>query len=213
DRINQPLSFSSGVGAYYKYWLKPGFGIGTGVEMHQYQSQVKLDKLDSFFGKDPHLSDVKFNTNLYQINWPVTALFKTQSSERIGWYTNVGLILSYRFWEDFESSAIQTQLGREVGPVISDSNWESDLSSFFIGAEVDAGISIKLSRHIIVQAGANVMTGLSPIDKNSDQSFYTNKYAGQHNPLWMDPDSRNFVRFAGLKVGFSYILGKYDTNK
>jgi len=212
DRINQPLSFSGGFGVNYKYWIKPGFGIGSGMEMILYQSHVELDKLNAFVEKDPHLSDIKFNTSLYQINWPLTAYFKTQTSERISWYTNVGLILSYRFWEEFESSAIQTQLNREITDIISDSNWESGLSSIFFGAELDAGINIKLSKRIIVQTGISLMTGLNPIDKNSDKDFSINKFAGQYNPLWMDPDTRNFVRFAGLSFGFSYILGNKDTN-
>lgn len=212
DRIKQALSFSSGVGVHYKYWLKPGFGIGTGVEMQLYQSHIELDRLDPYFGKDPHLSDIKFNTSLYQINWPLTAYFKTQKSERISWYTNVGLILSYRIWEEFESSAVQTQLNREIREVISDSNWESGLSSLFFGAELDAGIIIKLSKRMLIHTGVSMMTGLSPIDKNADQSFSVNKYAGQYNPLFMDPDTRNVIRFAGFSVGFSYILGKKDTN-
>lgn len=210
DRIKQALSLSGGIGVHYKYWLKPGFGIRTGIEMQVYQSHIKLDRLDPYVGKDPHLSDIRFNTSLSQINLPLTACFKTQKSERISWYTNVGLILSYRFWEEFESLAIQTQLSREIKEVISDSNWESGLSALFIGAELEAGINIKLSERMLIHTGVSIMTGLSPIDKNYDQSFSVNKYAGQYNPLLMDPDTRNVIRFAGFSVGLSYILGKND---
>jgi len=211
DRITQYLSYSGGAGVHYKYWLKPGFGVETGVEMQLYQSKIMLDKFDPYFGKNPHLSDIKFNTSLYQLNVPLTACFQSKASERIRWYANVGLILSYRFWEDFESSAIQSQLSKEVKDVISDYNWESELSSFFLGTELDTGVSIKLSKSIIAQVGVSLMTGINPIDKNSDNSFSAYKYAGQYNPLWMDPDTRNVIRFAGVSVGFSYIFGKKDT--
>ncbi len=144
------------------------------------------------------------------MSWPLSAHFKTQTSDRFSWYTNISLILSYRFWDDFASSAKQTQLNKPITNVISDPEWETRLASLFLGTELDAGLNIKLSSRVILHTGVSLMTALNPIDKSSDENFSINKFAGQYNPLWMDPETRNFVRFAGINIGISYILKGND---
>ncbi len=212
DQISQALSYSGGFGVQYSYWFKSGFGVATGLNMQLYQSHVRLEKLDAFMGKDPHISNVQLNTQLHQINWPLKVLLQRKLSNRISAFIHPGIVLSYRYWEDFESSAIQSQLNKEITGVISEPFGDSELSKISMEIDIETGISVKISRRMMIYGGLNLMTGISPIDRQSDLDFETNKFAGQYNPLWMDPNSRNQVQFVGFSLGVSYILKKRDNN-
>lgn len=210
SRFTQPLSPSWAAGFSYKYWSRPGFSVSTGMLVRQYRSLIQLDKMNPFMGHDPNFSKIEYATSLYQVEIPVLIGFKTQQASRINWYTEVGLIGSYRFWEQFDSKAIQTNYGEEIRDIVSDYDWDENLNRFFVAFSVEGGGIFRITNRLQIQAGLAIVSGISPIDLKSDDSFPADKYTGQYNPLWMDPASRNFVRFAGFNLGFSYLIDRKD---
>lgn len=208
ERVVQNMMLSGGVDISYKYWIKQGFGLGSGIRINYYQSKLELDKFDSYMGKNPNLSNVEFNTSIYNVSIPVTSYFMLQKSDRFAWYASFGVVLAYRYWEEFSTTAFQALLNMDVKEVVSHYEWDKGLRNLSIASELEAGVRIGITNRLNVNLGISLMSGLSPLDKISDQGFEGNKFTGQYNPLWMDPNSRNFVRFAGIGFGICYILEK-----
>ena len=107
---------------------------------------------------------------------------------------------SQRMWLSTVSSAVNTNYDIRKTDVISDSQWMNRIRKSFIGAEVQAGVRMKLSRNINLLLDANYSQALSALDKMDDAQFSTQRYLGKYNPLWMDPESRNYLQIMSVRL-------------
>ena len=205
-RASQSFNPSYGIYLKYRYWLKPGFGIGTGFGWNNYMSQFHLDRLNPLSGKDPNISNVDMYASFLSLSVPAYVALKSNLSEKIDWYAEIGIRASFRYWGTFSTEAVQTNLGNSIRSVISYPEWESDLTRIELFSTLETGIEYLLMKNLKFSAAMQLYVGINPIDNGSDLSFETSKYAGQYNPLWMSPESRSYLQYAGIQFGLSYTL-------
>ncbi|MCD6346266.1 MAG: hypothetical protein J7L96_02475 [Bacteroidales bacterium] len=210
SRFTNPIRASNSLELLYLYWLNSQIGLSTGIRANYYNSRVELDNLNSFSTKDPNLSDVSFSTGLYHLEIPVLCFYKTNLPGRFNAIAGGGLFWSQRFWATSTSSALNMSYNIVQNNIISDQNWMNHFSKSFLGAEIHAGLRIEIGQRISLSADARYIQGLTAMDKNNDLRFATERYTGQYNPLWMDPDSHNYMQALSLRLGVVLLLNNQD---
>ncbi len=210
DQVSQGLPMSYGSTLKYKYWIRPGFGVGTGIRWNYWSNQFNLDRFEEFGGKNPNISQIKMNTEFLFLQIPFFASWKKSFNEKLGIYFDLGLNLSYRYWGTFSSSGIQTNYNETIQEVMSYSEWDQDLAKVLVMSSFEGGMEIQLRPKLKYFMGIQGFMGMTPLDSGSDPSFEVLKFTGQYNPLWMSPDSRNFLQYAGIQFGLCYIFEPGD---
>lgn len=190
----------------YTYWLSPDFGIGSGLGLNYAANEIVLDQFDPIGERDPNLSDVHINLNYYAVEIPIYVAWKGRISEQSTWLVETGVKAAFRYWGNLSSKGWQSNLNQSLDHIMSYPEWEADVASMSFSAFLTVGMAHAITKNIFVFTGIQFIQGLKPLDQNQDPGFSHLKYTGQYNPLWMDPDTRNFNQFAGLHIGLTYQL-------
>ncbi|MBT3748277.1 MAG: hypothetical protein HOK84_02615 [Bacteroidetes bacterium] len=200
DRFTNKVQAASSINLMYLVWINSKLGLGAGIRTSFAQSCLELNSFNPLQGRDPNFNQVSFNTSLYQYEFPIKLYSKTNWKGRFNLIAGAGLYWSQRMWLSTVSSAVNTNYDIRKTDVISDSQWMNRIRKSFIGAEVQAGVRMKLSRNINLLLDANYSQALSALDKMDDAQFSTQRYLGKYNPLWMDPESRNYLQIMSVRL-------------
>lgn len=206
ERAQRLFNLSGLAELHYTLWLTPDVGLGAGVGYGHSSFGLWFDRMSPYAGRDPNMDQVHLYTRLHSLDFPIHLRYGRNLSDRIKWRSDVGFRISVRFWSDSWSAARQSNLDRQLSQVISYPEYDQDLASVFYSLQGRTGLEFLLSRNVGMYAGFTFIQGFRPVDRNADLVFGIRKYSGQYNPLWMDPETRNYNQFAGVELGLFYTL-------
>ncbi|MFC2117099.1 outer membrane beta-barrel protein, partial [Bacteroidota bacterium] len=201
SKRNIQLNYGLDISYFFKSWL----GVGSGFGISTYQNSLELNHFDPVDGFNSNITDVKMNNTLQYIDVPLMIKIRTANSDKTCFYLNTGTIFSFLAGSSLYSSGWNiNNLKREN--VLSDNFWKQNLKKYLFTGFISAGINLPVRKDIIVNFGVNYIHGLTSLENYSVDSYSEDKYKGDFNPLFAEPDSRTFNRAIGLEFGINYIF-------
>ncbi len=220
--INAEFGYFKAINAKLKY--KAGFGIhtvGNKLSIGDYTADFMSRDIDNdSYQEYLYLDNLQESVNFLYLSLPVRLEFGTINVDKPGFYINGGLRLSYLLNANTSGSGNYTAEGYyeqynvllhdipELGfynnqSVSKDKNGYNNFNVSLVGA---AGISIPLSRSMILKFGVNADYGLSNLSSTPDagdafESNMRNQYVGSANSIFADPSARAISRIFGFEMG------------
>jgi len=189
-----------------KYWLNQQIAISAGLSISTLSSRLELDQVNALQGKDPNLIDLVFQTDLLRLHTPIMITYRIRPESNLKMQVSAGLYYSHNLWIETSSYATNRHYGTIFNNVYSDAKEQDRFRAHGAGMIIEMGLQIPVTNRLGVQGLFGASRDLLPLDLTEDPQFVLMRYGGQYNPIWMDPDTRNYEQHFFVKLGLCWLL-------
>lgn len=208
-------------------------GIGFGAGYSSYSTELKSNDLDyelpdvdidgDNYSKDIATTEITEKTNISYFDIPVFLELSNTNVDKIGFYSRIGVKISFPLSKTFTSSGSANyegyydqyhvhlydipELGFTQKNIYQDPKME--LNTINLSASLSAGITIPVSSYFIVKGGINANWGLIEISGKKADDYDQTRYDGNYSKLLENPNAKTSTRSFGVEIGLIYNLRLY----